>query len=187
MLTSDVRVLVHGHHDHLLALLVLVMLVCCIVLVAVVALHGGQNLGLLALGHAPETNGIARHAHGDALLQPTVLAPVPIDAHDGTLLVLAAGPVLDLLLYGAPEEALAALAGVDAVVEAAGPVAAHLAQDGGPVELDALLLLVLALGLIVMGCSLTGLLLLLLLVANCLRCHFACSLVACRFALVRVT
>lgn len=49
---------------------------------------------------------IPAHSNGYALLQPAVLASVPVDAQDGALLVLGARPVLDLLLDAAPEEAL---------------------------------------------------------------------------------
>lgn len=49
---------------------------------------------------------ISAHADGDALLQPTVLAPVAVDAEYRALLVLGAGPVLYLLLDAAPEETL---------------------------------------------------------------------------------
>lgn len=49
---------------------------------------------------------ISAHADGDALLQPAVLAPVAVDAEYRALLVLGAGPVLDLLLDAAPEETL---------------------------------------------------------------------------------
>lgn len=49
---------------------------------------------------------ISRHANSDAFLQAAVLAPVPVDPLDGTLLVLGAGAVLDLLLDAAAEESL---------------------------------------------------------------------------------
>ena len=49
---------------------------------------------------------VTAHPDGDALFQPAILAAVPVDAEDGALLVLCAGPVLDLLLDAAPEEAL---------------------------------------------------------------------------------
>lgn len=49
---------------------------------------------------------ISAHPHGDALFQPAVLAAVAVDPEDGALLVLRAGPVLDLLLDASPEEAL---------------------------------------------------------------------------------
>lgn len=53
-----------------------------------------------------QTLTISRHANGDAFLQATVLAPVPVDPQDGALLVLGAGAVLDLLLDAAAEESL---------------------------------------------------------------------------------
>ena len=49
---------------------------------------------------------ISAHPRGHTLLESTVLASVAIDPLDGTLLVLGAGPVVDLLLDGAPEESL---------------------------------------------------------------------------------
>lgn len=125
---------------HLVVVLVLVARVFVVVLRLgrlAGALHRRQDLGFLALGHSAEPDCVARHADGDALFQPTVLAPVPVDAHYGALLVFAARPVLDLLLDGAAEESLAALARVHPVVEPARLVAAHLAQDGAAVELDA--------------------------------------------------
>lgn len=49
---------------------------------------------------------IATHAHGNALLEAAILAAIAIDTQNAALLVLGAGSVLDLLLYGAAEEAL---------------------------------------------------------------------------------
>ncbi len=49
---------------------------------------------------------VSGHPCCDALLEPAVLAAVAVDAQDVALLVLGAGPVLDLLLDGATEEAL---------------------------------------------------------------------------------
>lgn len=49
---------------------------------------------------------ITRHAHGYALLETTVLTSVAIDAQNGTLLILGARSVLDLLLNTATEETL---------------------------------------------------------------------------------
>lgn len=49
---------------------------------------------------------ISTHAYSDALLEPAVLAAVPVDPQDAALLVLGAGSVLDLLLDAAPEESL---------------------------------------------------------------------------------
>ena len=49
---------------------------------------------------------VSGHSCCDALLEPAVLAPVPVDPEDVALLVLGARPVLDLLLDGATEEAL---------------------------------------------------------------------------------
>jgi hypothetical protein len=62
------------------------------------------------------------------------LAAVPVDAEYGALLVFGAGSVLDLLLDAAPEEALASFAGVNAVVESRGLVAADATQYGGPIK-----------------------------------------------------
>ena len=49
---------------------------------------------------------ISAHAGGDAFLEATVLAPVPVHSLDGALLVLCAWSVLDLLLDRPPEESL---------------------------------------------------------------------------------
>lgn len=49
---------------------------------------------------------ISAHANSDAFFQSAILAPISIDPKDGALLVFGAGPILDLLLYGAAEEAL---------------------------------------------------------------------------------
>lgn len=49
---------------------------------------------------------ISTHPDGDALLQSTILAAVPVDPQNRALLILCARPVLDLLLDAASEEAL---------------------------------------------------------------------------------
>lgn len=49
---------------------------------------------------------IATHPDSDTLLETAILAAVPVDAQDAALLILGAGPVLDLLLNTAPEESL---------------------------------------------------------------------------------
>ena len=49
---------------------------------------------------------IPAHAGGDAFLEATVLAPVPVHSLDGALLVLRAWSVLDLLLDRPPKESL---------------------------------------------------------------------------------
>ena len=49
---------------------------------------------------------ISAHPCGHTLLESAVLASVAIDPLDGTLLVLGARPVVDLLLDGAAEESL---------------------------------------------------------------------------------
>lgn len=49
---------------------------------------------------------ITTHADSDALLETTILAAIPVDSQDAALLVLGAGPVLDLLLDTPPEESL---------------------------------------------------------------------------------
>lgn len=71
---------------------------------------------------------IPGHAERQALLQPAELAPVPVDpVHHAALLPGAL--VVDDGGLRPPEEALAALARDDAVVDAAGLVPAHLARD----------------------------------------------------------
>lgn len=49
---------------------------------------------------------ITAHADGDALLETTVLAAIPVDPEDAALLVLGARPILYLLLDAPSEEAL---------------------------------------------------------------------------------
>ncbi|KOX67984.1 hypothetical protein WN51_07601 [Melipona quadrifasciata] len=49
---------------------------------------------------------IATHPDSDALLEAAILAAIPVDTQDATLLILSAGPVLDLLLNAASEESL---------------------------------------------------------------------------------
>lgn len=49
---------------------------------------------------------IATHPDSDALLEAAILAAVPVDTQDAALLILSAGPVLDLLLNAASEETL---------------------------------------------------------------------------------
>ena len=67
---------------------------------------------------------VTPHAHGEALLEATVLAAVAVVL--GHLAVLAAAArVAELLANGALEEALAALAADRPVVAPRGPVAAH--------------------------------------------------------------
>lgn len=82
----------------------------------------------LLLGHAPELDGISAHAKSQALLQPAVLTPVPVDSVHGARLG-ARALVVDHGGLRAAEEALAALAGDDAIVHARRLVAAHLARD----------------------------------------------------------
>ena len=49
---------------------------------------------------------ISAHPRGHTLLESAVLASVAVYPLDGTLLVLGARPVVDLLLDGASEESL---------------------------------------------------------------------------------
>lgn len=72
-------------------------------------------------------NTLARHAHLDALLEPTVLTSIAVEQQDDTLSVFHA-LVGHLLLNGAPEEAFAAFARCHSVVVAWRPVPAYLAQ-----------------------------------------------------------
>lgn len=76
---------------------------------------------------AQTTLTVARHSQPEALLQPAVLAPVPVHAVHHAVLV-ARTLVVDHGRLRPPEEALAALARDHAVVHAAGLVAAHLAR-----------------------------------------------------------
>ena len=61
-------------------------------------------------------------------MQPTVLAPVPVDAVDDALLVPGA-LVVDHRALRSPEEALAALARYHAIMHARRFVAAHFAGN----------------------------------------------------------
>lgn len=69
---------------------------------------------------------ISAHAHCDAFFQSAILTSISVDSKDGALLVFRTGSVLNLLLYGPPEEALGITAavrvglGVGAVAGAAG-------------------------------------------------------------------
>lgn len=49
---------------------------------------------------------VSAHADADALAEPAILTPVPVDPQDVALLVLGARPVLDFLLDAPPEKAL---------------------------------------------------------------------------------
>lgn len=71
---------------------------------------------------------VSRHAHGETLLEATLLAAVAIDADDGAILILQTPFVLDILLDAPTEKALAALTGVHAIVEARGNVPTHFTQ-----------------------------------------------------------
>lgn len=51
---------------------------------------------------------ISAHADGYALLEAAILAAIPVDPEDGTLLILGARPVLYLLLDASSEETLRA-------------------------------------------------------------------------------
>lgn len=59
---------------------------------------------------------ISAHSNGDAFLQPAVLASIPVDAQNGTLLVLGAGSILDLLLDAASEETLRRTVSLNTIV-----------------------------------------------------------------------
>jgi len=86
------------------------------------------HLLALLLRHTAELHRFSGHAQTEALLQAAVLAPVAVDAVDGAV-PLSGALVVDHPRLRAPEEAFAALAGDDAVVDAAGLVAAHFAGD----------------------------------------------------------
>lgn len=81
----------------------------------------------LFLRHATKFDCIARHPQGHALLQPTILTPIPVDTVDGAVL-LSGTLVVDDGRLAPPEETLATLAGDDAIVDARRFVAAHLAR-----------------------------------------------------------
>lgn len=49
---------------------------------------------------------VSGHAHGETLLEATLLAPVAVDADDGAVLVFQTPLVLDILLDTPTEKAL---------------------------------------------------------------------------------
>lgn len=49
---------------------------------------------------------ISRHAHGETLLEATLLAAVPVDADNGTIFIFQTPLVLDILLDAPTEKAL---------------------------------------------------------------------------------
>ena len=61
---------------------------------------------LFPLLRGTEVLTISAHPCGHTLLESAVLASVPIYPLNGALLVLGAGPVVDLLLDGPAEESL---------------------------------------------------------------------------------
>lgn len=93
------------------------------------ALHLQEHALLLPLRDPPETHSVAGHAHQETLLEAALLAAVTVHPHDGTVLVLQALLILDILLDAPTEEALASFAGVYAVVEPGRHVSTHLTQQ----------------------------------------------------------
>lgn len=81
-------------------------------------LHLRQHPLLLTLWYAAETHRISAHAHGEALLKATLLAPIPVAPDDGAALVLQTLLVPDVLLDAAAEEALTSFTCMDSIVEA---------------------------------------------------------------------
>lgn len=75
-----------------------------------IGVRGSQSMGiwLLCRGRAEKrrTLTISGHAHGQTLLEATLLAAVAVDPHNGAVLHLQALLVLDVLLDASPEEAL---------------------------------------------------------------------------------
>ena len=65
---------------------------------------------------------VSTHSDGDAFFETTVLTSVSVIPDDSTLLTFRARPVVDLLLDGATEEALAAFTSENTVMEPAGSV-----------------------------------------------------------------
>lgn len=93
------------------------------------------NLLPLFLAHPPELHRISGHAQGEALLEAAILATIAVDAiHDTVLLTRAL--VVDHGGLGPSEEALASLAGDDAIVDPGGLVPAHLARDDLDLRFD---------------------------------------------------
>lgn len=126
-------------------------------------LHLQQHALLLSLWDAAKPNRVSRHAHSQTLLEAALLTAVPVDPYDGAVLHLQALLIPDAMLDAPPEETLAALAGVDAIVKPRGHVAAHLTQQHHAVDLgDAALggggspSLVCAVATWVLGCGRAG-------------------------------
>lgn len=91
--------------------------------------HAPLRSGYPALKKVKEVkHTIPRHPEPQAFLQSTVLTPIPVDAIYHTRLVPRT-LVVDHRALRPPEEALAALAGDDTVVDSAALVSAHLAGD----------------------------------------------------------
>lgn len=80
----------------------------------------------LLLRHPAELDRVARHAQRHALLQPTILAAIPVDPIDNAIL-LSGTLVVHNSRLAASEKALATLAGYDTVMDARRLVAANLA------------------------------------------------------------
>lgn len=78
---------------------------------------------------------ISRHAHGETLLEATLLAAVTIDADDGAVLIFQTPFVLDVLLDASTEKALAALTGMHAIVETRGHVPTHFTEQHHAIQL----------------------------------------------------
>lgn len=79
---------------------------------------------------------ISAHPHGDAFFQSAVLTTISVYSQDAALLVLGAGPVLDLLLYGPSEEALRITAAVRVSLEVRALVAGAAGVSGLPPALQ---------------------------------------------------
>lgn len=82
------------------------------------ALHLSKHPLLLSFGDAPKTHSISGHAHGETLLEATLLAAIAVDSDDGAVLIFQTPFILDVLLDTPTEKALAALTGMYAIVEA---------------------------------------------------------------------
>ena len=82
----------------------------------------------LLLAHSAELDSVSGHAKSEALLQSAGLAAIAIGSVDDA--VSCAGAVVaSVVLLRSAEEAFAAFAGDDAVVDAGGAVAADFARD----------------------------------------------------------
>ena len=86
------------------------------------------KLVALLLGHAAELDSVAGHAKAEALFQTAGLAAIAVGSVDDAV-SRSRAVVSSVVLLRTAEEAFAALAGDDAVVDSGAAIAAHFARD----------------------------------------------------------